>query len=1629
MEFDAKNLAERIAKLAPEKREGFIRALADKGIRLTRLPIVGAPRDGGVPLSYAQQRLWFLMQLKPDSAAYNMPAALRLRGKLDLAALQRSFAFLVQRHEALRSSFHQTEGEAEQIVHAALPLAIGETELSALPAPERERRLRQMIDTEANAPFDLSQGPLRLQVVRLAADEHALLLTAHHIVADAWSLGVLTRELAACYGAFAQGCEPTLPALPIQYADYALWQRNCLAGAALEPELAYWTAQLGGEQPVLELPSDRPRPKLASGRGGRHSLHLDAELSAGLNRLARERGTTLFSVLLAAFDVLLYRLSGQTDLRVGVPVANRTRVETEGLIGCFVNTLVLRAELDGQQPFIALLDQVKTTSLAAQAHQELPFERLVEALQPERDLSHPPLFQVLFNLLDSQQPRRLELPGLSIEAIEREQSAAQFDLSLDMAERAGQLEACFSFNRDLFDDATVVRYAGGFERLLRGILANSDCRVGQLPLLGEAEQSALLAECQARMLLPAAQPVHLRLAAQAVATPAAPALVLDDCTWSYAELNQRANRIAHQLLALDLPAEARIGLCLPRGLEMVAALFGTLKAGLAFVPLDPDFPAERLAHMIEDAGIRLLLVAPQTLAATEAHSQLQRLDITQLDQGPDHDPAMAVHPAQLAYLMYTSGSTGKPKGVAIDHQALAGHSEVALGFFELSAADRVLQFSTFNFDGFVDQLFPALSCGACVVLRGPELWDSQEFQRRLLRHGISVADLATAYWYQLAQDFAAEPPTDCGALRLVSATGEAMPPEGLSAWRQAGLSRVRLLNTYGPTEATVTASVQDCQAWASGARPLPVQMPIGQALPGRAFYLLDRDGNLAPPGVPGELCIGGELLARGYHGRPALSAERFAPDPFGPPGSRLYRTGDLARRLADGAIEYLGRIDQQVKLRGFRIELGEIEARLQSHPAVRQALVLVREDRPGDRRLVAYVVPHGEAPAIDSLREHLAEALPDYMLPAAFVSLSALPLSPNGKLDRKALPLPEYGADNHELAPPRTAQERALAQVWQAVLGAQAIGIHDNFFALGGHSLLATQLVARLRRQLSIELPLRLVFEAPTIAQMAERLPASDAAVEQPIAVAPRPASGLAAPLSHAQQGMWFIQQLEPNSAAYHIPSAARLRGHLDSAALHAAFQALVQRHEALRTSFAEQDGELTQLIHGAVELPLPVIDLGHLPPAEREAQARRLLIEAATEPFDLSQAPLLRLTLVRLAADEHLLLLVLHHIVADGWSMGVLVSELAQLYRAALESNAAPSPRPFGERARERGQSHDPDRSSDPSPQPSPQGGEGARTSLETVLPALSIQYADYAAWQRQRLYGAGLERQLAYWRQALGEPQAPLDLPADRPRPAAMSGRGGRHRFSVERATASALNDLCRQHGTTLFMGLLGAFQIWLHAHSGRLDPIVGTDVANRGRAETEGVVGFFLNQLALRADLAGNPSFSALLTRLRTQVLDAYSHQELPFDKLVEALNPVRSLAHSPLFQVKLVLQNQPEGALEMPGLEVLPEPIEHGQAQLDLHLTVEETERGLDCTFKYSADLFEATTIAAFAEEFSALLAQVAAAPDTPLATLAQSISQRARERRLAEQHARSQQGLARLGGARRKSLLTTDSMEG
>ncbi|AZL69430.1 non-ribosomal peptide synthetase [Pseudomonas guariconensis] len=1588
MQLDPQQLAERIARLAPEKRQAFAAALAAQGFALSRLPIVAASEPGPHPLSWAQQRLWFLHRLEPSSSAYNMPAALHLRGHLDSAALQRSFDQLIERHAILRSTFDEVDGQARQTVHPQLPMPLAQVDFCALPAEQRAVRLQQLIDAESNRPFDLRQGPLRGLLARLDSDEHVLILCAQHIVADGWSLGILVKELTALYSAALQGRDSDLPGLPIQYHDYAVWQQTSLSDSALATDLAYWREQLGSEQPTLELPTDHPRPRQPSGRGTRHQLRIEAPLCQALRELAQARGTTLFSVLLGAFNVLLYRLSGQTDLRVGVPVANRTRVETEGLIGCFINTLVLRCQLDGRQPFNALLDSIEQTRRQALAHQQLPFERLVQALEPERQLQHSPLFQVMFNLLDGQTPRRLQLPGLEIDEIEREQLTAHYDLVLNVVERSDALEVTFTGNADLFEHATLVGHGHSYATLLHSLVQAPTARIALLPLYDGEQQQRLLADCQASLALgPLPELVHLRLAAQAAEQPERIALIHDDSTWSYATLQQRVELISRHLLALGLPAEARIGLCLPRGLDIVAAVFGTLNAGLTFVPLDPQFPGERLAHMIDDADIRLVLVTPETQAVMAPY-QRPCLDVTALDATA---PALAGVPStrpvqreQLAYVIYTSGSTGKPKGVAVTHRSLAGYSEVARAYYGVAADDRVLQFSTFNFDGFVDQLFPPLVCGAALVVRGPELWDSAEFHARLYRHRITVAAcLTTAYWFQLAQDFARQPHAAYGELRLVSVGGEAMPSAGLDAWRKAGLAAVRLLNIYGPTEITVVSSIQDCNALLQR-DPLPLQLPIGAPLRGRAYYLLDRDDNLTPPGVPGELCVGGELLARGYHDVPGLTAERFCPDPYGPPGSRMYRTGDRARRLADGTYEYLGRIDQQVKLRGFRIELGEIESRLRSHPQVRQALALVREDRPGDRRLVAYLVYHEQAPQAAELRQHLAAQLPDYMVPAAFVTLAQMPMTPGGKLNRAALPAPDYSAQGSSQRAPQSEREQQLLALWQNVLGQQAIAMDDNFFAIGGHSLLAAQLVARIRLELNLELPLRSLFEAPTIAQLALLLDNAAPSRQAPITVAALPADGRRV-LSHAQQGMWLVQAMQPDSAAYHIPSAARLLGQLDLPALRQAFQHLGQRHEALRSSFHEQDGTLHVRVQDTLELPFELHDLGPVPEAEREASAKRLLIELATRPIDLRQAPLLRLHLVRLDERQHLLLLVMHHIVSDGWSMGVLVRELSQLYSAALSGSA-------------------------------------------TTLAPLPIQYSDYAAWQRQQL-ASTQQAHLGYWQQALGEPLPPLELFSYRPRPQVLSGQGARLSFQVAAAPAQALKQLCLGHGATLFMGLLGVLQLNLYLHSERAQAVIGTDVANREHSETEGLVGFFINQLALRVDVGGNPSFNALLQRLRPQVLEAFSHQALPFNTLVEVLNPPRSLACNPLFQAKLVLQNHPDGALELPGLTIAPERIEHGQSQLDLHLSVEESQGSLACTLKYSTDLFEAHSAEAFAAAFVSLLEQLVAAPEVPVQTVVEPLRRQLQEQRMQHVSARSEQSLARLGSSRRRARISTDSMEG
>ena len=1097
------SLARRFIELPAEKRRLFLAALREENVDFAQFPIVAVPghaeRD---QLSYAQQRMWFLWQLEPHSAAYNLPSAVRLLGPLNRSALERSFQALVQRHESLRTTFTQRDEVAYQQVaeHAELPVTF--TDLSHLSEADKPSRTQQEVARAAAQPFDLEQGPLlRVQLLRLAAEEHVLLLTMHHIIADGWSMNILIQEFMRGYDALATGQSIETPALAVQYRDYGLWQRSWLEAGERERQLDFWRAHLGDEHPLLELPTDRPRPALPSHAGARLEFAVAPALHQALKVLAQRHGVTLFVVLLASFKVLLHRYSGQRDIRVGGLIANRTRSESEGLIGFFVNTQVLRSELSGELPFSQLLASLRQATTGAQAHQELPFDAVLEALQPSRSQSHNPMFQVMFN----HQPLVTDITsvqlagGLQVAHLQAEQGAgtarqhaAASDLMLETREEGEQLLAAMTYATDLFDAATIERLTGHWRQLLQAVARAPEQAIASLDLL-TADEVQQQHDNNAFMQLPdAATPVHQLFEQQAALTPNAIAVQLANSTKSltYAALNQRANRLARRLQAMGIGREHLVAVALGRDLSLPVALLAVLKSGAAYVPLDSSQTAERRAQVCRDSGARLLLGQD-----AEGYGELPTLCVEQ-EGDSDDNLNLPIHPEQLAYVIYTSGSTGKPKGVAISHGALAGFSHLAADYSELSARDQVLQFATASFDGFVEQFYPPLIRGASVVLRdGP--WDNEAWLQAVQQHGVTVADLPAAYWHMLVKEFAQGAPRDFAQLRQIHVGGEAMAVEGLELSQRAGLGAVRLLNTYGPTEATVVSSIQDC----TGLRAAQVGwrgIAIGRPLPGSRLYVLDGDLNLLPQGAIGELYIGGPGLARGYHGAPGLSAERFVPDPFNT-GARLYRSGDRVRVRADGALEYIGRVDHQVKVRGFRIELGEVEARLQQCAGVREALV-VAPDLGSGATLVAYIVPQqaGLASAASTeqnqfrqqLRASLQTSLADYMVPSHLLLLENMPLTSSGKLDRKSLPVPDPSQLQSHYRAPESELEQGLARIWSEVLQVPRIGLDDSFFDLGGHSLLAAQVVARIKRELGLALPMRSLFERPHLAALAEELAA-----------------------------------------------------------------------------------------------------------------------------------------------------------------------------------------------------------------------------------------------------------------------------------------------------------------------------------------------------------------------------------------------------------------------------------------------------------------------------------------------------------------------------------------------------------
>ena len=1500
------------------------------------------------PLSRGQQALWFLYQMSPQSSAYNIAAAVRILSELDAPALRRAFLGLVERHASLRTTFSAEDGAPVRRIHEQAEVFFRQVDASAWD----EARLHERLSEEAHLPFDLENGPpLRVSLFARDEGEHILMLVAHHIILDFWSLAVLMQELGELYHGEANGTPVPFSPLPLQYTDYVRWQEEMLVGAEGERLGAYWEQQLGGDLPVLNLPTDRPRPPVQTFRGSSLGFRLDADLTLRLRTLSQDSGATLYMTLLAAFQTLLYRYTGQPDIVVGSPVSGRNWGALAGLVGYFVNPLVMRARVEGDPSFVEFLALVRRTTLAAFEHQDYPFALLVERLQPERDPSRSPLFQVMFVLQQAHALRekgmapfalreagaRIELHDLLLESVALNQRVSQFDLTLTMAEVDGELAASLEYNSALFDGATIERMAGHFETLLRGIVSAPERRLSALPLLSPAEHRRLLREWNATATAyPRHQCVHELFEEQVEKTPEAIALVFGDERLTYAELNRRANRLAYFLGQLGVGPEALVGILTERCVEMVVGLLAILKAGGAYVPADPSYPPERLAFMLKDARVSVLLTQERFKATLPEHSAA----VVTLDGGWESiapaespNPPRAARPGNLAYVIYTSGSTGKPKGVAIEHRSTVTLLRWAREVFTPEQLAGMLASTSICFDLSVFEIFVTLAGGGKVILaenalRLPALGAAGE---------VTLVNTVPSAMTELVR--AGGVPA---SVTTVNLAGEPLP-NALVQQIYASTRATQVWNLYGPSEDTTYSTYALIP---EGQLTTP---PIGRPVADTQVYLLDSHFEPVPVGVPGELFIGGEGLARGYLHRPALTAEKFIPDPFGArPGARLYRTGDLARYLPDGQLEYVGRIDHQVKVRGFRIELGEVETVLGTHPDVRDVIVIADTSMPESPRLVAYVVARegrGALPA-SGLRAYLKERLPEYMVPSVFVPLDELPLTPNGKLDRKALPTPD--ARLRELRAgfeaPRTPTEDVLASIWEAVLEVAPVGVGDNFFELGGHSLLATRVVSRIQEAFQMSMPLRALFEAPTIRELAQLIERNRLGGEVvPVAPIPRFSREGGLPLSFSQQRLWFVDRLEAGvSAAYHIPAAARLQGRLDVAALERTLGEVVRRHESLRTTFAFEKGEVVQVIAPAARVVVPVVDLRGAEGAEQEGAAERFVREETRRPFDLSQGPLLRASLLRLANDEHLLVLTMHHIISDGWSLGVLMREIRALYSAFV-------------------------------------GGQGS------PLEELPIQYADYAVWQRAWLGGEALKAQLSYWKEQLRDLPT-LELPTDRPRPRVLTSNGATEPFALSKTTTDALKALSRGHGATPFMTLLAAFQTLLYRYTAQDDVAVGSPIAGRTRPETEGLVGFFVNTLVLRTDLSGDPTFLELLARARGMTLDAHAHQDVPFEVLVEELQPARDLSLTPLFQVAFALQNVPMPEMTLPGLSVTPVSVESGTAKFDLTLFLSETEQGFGGSFEYNTDLFDRATIRRMARHFGRLLESVAADPQQRLSQL-------------------------------------------
>jgi amino acid adenylation domain-containing protein/non-ribosomal peptide synthase protein (TIGR01720 family) len=1941
------DLSSRLASLSPAKR-----ALLQKMLEKAR------PADGAIPrrapgsapgLSFAQQRLWFLDQLEGPSATYNMPTAFRMRGALDVTTLERALGEIIRRHEVLRTNILQSEGMpvAELRADAAGYFTI--VDLAGLTANERDAEIAQRSTEDARQPFDLARDRLiRVTILRFGPDDHAMLVNMHHIVSDGWSLGVIVKEMLTLYTAMAAGQDSPLPELPIQYGDFALWQRERLSGPQLDPQITFWREHLSGVPALLALPTDRPRPPVQTFRGRTHQFTIDRQRLDAIKALSRKSEASLFMTLSAALSAVMWRYSRQDDFVIGTPVANRVRTELEPLVGFFVNTLAMRMNLSGDPSAGELIQRVKQTAMGAFRNQDVPFERLVEELQPARQLGFSPIFQVMF-ILQNAPLDAVRLPGVELEEIAVDAGTSMFDLTLKLRERGGVIEGELEFNTDLFELATIERLVAHYQSMLDGMVADPSMPVSRVPLLTAGERDHVLIGLNTTATPVVDKTVVELFEDLALREPDRIALQCGGQTLDYAALGQRASQLAGFLQSIGVGPETPVGLCVPRSFDTVVGLLGIMKSGGAYVPLDPAFPTERLALMVDNSRLRVILATAETASLLPDGPAIRVFldrDWDAIAAAPPPRP-IALRPAHLAYVLYTSGSTGTPKGVQISHGALVNFLESMRREPGLDRDDVLLAVTTISFDISALELFLPLMVGARVVIVPQDTAaDGFKLLDAMRASGANVMQATPATWQMLlATDWQGAP------LKRCFCGGEALSTELSSRLLAKGLE---LWNLYGPTETAIWSAISRVEAGEAGGPSRDAKEPIGRPIANTQIYIVDPNLQPVPVGVPGELCIAGDGLARGYFRRPDLTAAVFVPNPFGAPGARMYKTGDLCRYRPDGGIEFIGRVDHQIKLRGFRIELGEIEAVIDEHPSVRQSVVVCREDQPGRQQLVAYIqrdiavqpathtgavldgqvdkwrtvwndiyerggaerddtfdtsgwmssytgqlipaadmrawldetvarilalspkrvmeigcgtgmVLHHVAPHVDAftgidisesvvarlrasverrgmtnvtlrrahadasepadrqsydavvlnsviqyfpsadylldvlaaaaeavkdggaiflgdvrslplaqlfrtsveffkagddcsrdelsrrvsaatgreeellvapdfftafrsrlprlsqvelqvkrhsaltemsrfrydivlrlggpiagtlpelvrvdgaaadldreglrglleaqsadtvlidgllnqrlasdatvlqwlgdrtgddsvsavrarlasasngidpaevwqigealgysvsvrwsqsepgrridalfhrgdgrsaaqlhavlvqdqadgrplseltndpvrnagdrvviaeVRKSLASRLPSYMQPSSILCLEQFPLTPNGKVNRAELPAPDVVTDDEHYVAPSTDIERQLAEIWTDVLDVARVGAGDNFFELGGHSLLAMQMISRIREKCAIELPIQALFDAPRLGDLAARL-VSDRGTQRPIlppirAIDRDRAAGL--PLSFAQQRLWFLDQLEGSSTSYNQFGAVRFDGPLNVSALEGAFREVVRRHEVLRTNFIERDGHPVVVIERDGGFALEHVDLEDRDERKQQEEIDRWMDAEVARPFDLAHDRLMRAILIRTSPTCHRLLLSVHHIISDEWSMGVLIHELSELYAACERGEGSP-------------------------------------------LPELPIQYADYAAWQRSWLGDSVIGAQREFWRKELTGAPALLELPTDRPRPKLQRHRGRVKSFVIEQAVALQVEALGKQTDSTLFMAALAGYAILLQRYTGATDIVIGSPVANRVRPELESLLGFFVNTLPFRIDLSGDPSIRELLARVRRTALAAYGNQDVPFEQLVEELQPERNLGHAPIFQVMLVLQNAPAPNLRHSAIEMSNVDPTAVAAKFDITLSLERTGAGLECLIEYDTDLFAESTIDRLAGHFRNVLVSMASEP--------------------------------------------------